>query len=39
MNGDVLLAFNAVLFLTRLRPGDAYVESWKPATTEQGGKS
>ncbi len=28
-----------VLFLTRLRLGDAYVESWKPATREQGGQS
>ena len=28
-----------VLFLTRLRLGDAYVESWKPATREQGGES
>ncbi len=28
-----------VLFLTRLRLGNAYVESWKPATTEQGGES
>ena len=28
-----------VLFLTRLRLGDAYVESWKPATREQGRES